>query len=118
MQTQSRFQQRILHKALSQKFDESAKLTEQLLNNPANASAIDGHFKNVCVKISKPLTDRLENTLGLLDMTKGEFFLMAIVDALDKADQVIEDVGLPDHFQKVSEMEAAIQAEFDAKGGV
>jgi hypothetical protein len=118
MLTQSRFEQRILHKALSQKFDESAKFVEILQNIPENAAYFKATFKNVCVKIDQSLTERLESTLSLLDMTKGEFLQMAIVEALDKADVIIEELDLNGHFKEVRAMEDAIQAEYDAKEGV
>lgn len=47
--------------------------------------------KNVCAHLPMPLVDRLENSLGILGMSKREFIQAAIIDALDRFDKIAED---------------------------
>lgn len=44
--------------------------------------------KNVCAHLSLPLVDRLENALGVLDMSKRAFIESAIIDALERFDSI------------------------------
>ncbi len=49
-------------------------------------------FRNVCAKLHPELIDRLESVIGLLGMTKRDFIEIALVDALDRADAILDDV--------------------------
>lgn len=51
-------------------------------------------IKNVCAKVSVQLSDRLDNTLGLLGISKRLFIEAALIDALNKASQIMEQEGL------------------------
>jgi hypothetical protein len=46
--------------------------------------------QNVCAKLAQPLVDRLDNALSVLSMTKRDFIELALIEALDKVDQVLE----------------------------
>jgi len=52
--------------------------------------------KNVCAKLPVILSDRLENTVKYLDIRKRRFIEMAIIQALDDADEVLSEVFTED----------------------
>jgi hypothetical protein len=88
----SALQQKLLHKVLDYKFKNDAAILDHVLNDPSNHEAIKVKFKNVCALISEPLTNRLESTLSILNMSKREFLEMAIIDALNNVDSIIDEV--------------------------
>ena len=47
-------------------------------------------FRNVCAKLHPELVDRLDETTGLLGMTKRDFIELALIDALDRATKILE----------------------------
>lgn len=54
---------------------------------------VGGEVKNVCAKLPIPIVERLDNLIGILDMTKRDFIEMALVDALDRVDAILNKVG-------------------------
>lgn len=54
---------------------------------------VGGEVKNVCAKLPIPIVERLDNLIGILDMTKRDFIEMALVDALDRVDAILNEVG-------------------------
>ena len=50
--------------------------------------------KNVCAKLSIKIVDRLDETCGLIEMSKREFIEMAIVEALDTFDKLAGDFDI------------------------
>lgn len=102
------FEQFIQYRALSFKF-KSAGMSlgafERLLATKSIGTNQDGTFvptesleealpfklQNVCAKLAQPLVDRLDEALGVLDMTKRDFIELALIEALDKVDQVLKD---------------------------
>jgi hypothetical protein len=95
MSKQSLFEQKITLKALNTKFGHNSDyFADMIINDPANAEGLKGKFKNVCAALNMPLVERLENTIGLLDMSKRDFFELAIIEALDKADLIIADIDI------------------------
>jgi len=92
------FEEYITYKALGLKhgFTSAMDLEEMLKEN----GSIE--IRNVCTKMSKELSDRLNNTVNFLDMRKRKFVEMAIIRALDDADVVIQD-NLEDEFERLAE---------------
>lgn len=88
----SYFEQLIQYKALSHKFDDSDKIMDMVLNDPVNEEQINARFKNVCAKLPQELVERMEGTCGLLDMSKRRFIELAVVEALNRCDQIIDEV--------------------------
>lgn len=103
------FKQYIQYKALDFKFGtagNSIDQLERLVAGGAVGHAVDGQFvpaqsleevcpiplRNVCAKLSVELVDRLDNALGVLSMSKRQFIEMAIIEALDEVDKVLQDV--------------------------
>lgn len=50
-------------------------------------------LKNVCAKLSVPLSDEIDRICGLLDVSKREFIQAALVDAIRKANEILEEEG-------------------------
>jgi len=53
-------------------------------------------IKNVCAKVSKELSDRIDNTVGFVDMRKRKFIEMALIQALDDAEAIIAEYLIND----------------------
>lgn len=91
------FTQFIQFRALSAK----AQIEGQAFNSPTTEALIEkaaatspAEFKTVCAPISIPLFDRLTNTLSILDISKRTFIEVAIVEALNRADEIIKQVDV------------------------
>lgn len=89
---QSRFDQYITFKALRVKFDDSGHLLDSILDDPERDQKLP--IKNVCAKLHVSLVDRLDQTIGFLNISKREFVEMAIIEALDKADLIVDELGV------------------------
>jgi len=91
------FEEFITYKALGFKHGSTSAidLDEMLKEN----GSIE--IRNVCTKMSKELSDRLNNTVNLLDMRKRKFVEMAIIRALDDADVLIHE-HLDDEFEQMA----------------
>ncbi len=50
-------------------------------------------FRNMCAKVSPQLYENLEQVCNLLDMTKRQFIEAAVVEAVSKAEELIERHG-------------------------
>jgi len=49
-------------------------------------------MKNVCAKLSKELSDDIDKTVNFLDIRKRRFIELAIIQALEDAKNIIEEV--------------------------
>jgi hypothetical protein len=92
-----KFNQYIQFRALSAKAQIqgnafNSDFTEGLIERAAAASPAE--FKTVCAPISLPLFDRLTSTLMVLDISKRAFIEAAIVEALNQADVIIDQVDI------------------------
>ena len=104
------FEQFIQYRALSFKFSTSGFSMGQLERmveagsvtqldqdgNPVPTTleeVVPYKVQNVCAKLAQPLVDRLDNALSVLDMTKRDFIELALIEALDKVDQMLEETN-------------------------
>ena len=92
-------------------FDETIQL--QVLKLKAMSGGIKGKFldqlleeagetaqvRQMCAKVSHLVYEDLEQVTSLLDMSKREFIETAVVDALQRAHQVIDRSGVMDQFE-------------------
>lgn len=117
------FEQFIQYRALSFKFKSTGSSSlgqmERLLAGGSIGTNQDGTFvpatsleevlpfkvQNVCAKLAQPLVDRLDEALGVLGMTKRDFIELALIDALDKVDQVLVDTNAFEYLDARSEGE-------------
>jgi len=88
------------------KFDELIQLKARQLkaaHSGAASSIIDhaivsgavpsGLMRNLCASISNELFSRVENTCGYLDISKRAFVEAALIEALDRADAILDQVN-------------------------
>jgi hypothetical protein len=112
------FDQFIQFRALKFKFSSLGSLTfddlERMVEAGSLGKEVDGVFvpakgledvspiplRNVCAKLSVQLVERLDNALGILDISKRQFIELALVEALDKVDKVLEDVDAFEYCEK------------------
>ena len=57
--------------------------------------------KNVCTKVSIQLSARLDKLVHDLYLSKREFVEAAIIEALDKAEAIIDAEGLNEHLAEI-----------------
>ena len=86
------FDQYIQHRVLSFKFlnVDNGKLFDHLLDSGQLVETGSVELRNVCAKLSVELAERLDNTLSVIDMSKRQFIEMAILEAMDQAEHVLE----------------------------
>lgn len=96
------FDKLIQFKALSQIYGNSADMLEKIVN-PNNLEETEKvKMRNVCALISVQLFDRLEQTCGLLDLSKRQFIEASLIEALDRADEIVQNEGVFEHFENMS----------------
>lgn len=54
--------------------------------------------KNLCAKVSPQLAQNVDAVCGFLGISKRRFIEASIVDALERAELIIQDEGLVEHF--------------------
>jgi hypothetical protein len=119
----SHFDQFIQYRALSFKFSGMGSMTlddmERMIEAGSLGTAVDGEFvpaktledicpiplRNVCAKLSVELVERLDNALGVLNMSKRQFIEAALIEALNKVDQVLEEVDAFEYHRERAEQE-------------
>lgn len=98
------FEQFIQHRALNFKFTSMGTLTMSQIERMVENGSIrneDGSLctlddvipmklQNVCAKLDQSLVDRLDQALSVLDMTKRDFIELALIEALNKVDEILE----------------------------
>lgn len=120
----SQFEQFIQYRALSFKFSGLGSQTlddmERMIEAGSLGTAVDGVFvpaksledicpiplRNVCAKLSVELVDRLDNALSILSISKRQFIEAALIEALNKVDQVLEEVDAFEYHREYAEQEA------------
>lgn len=99
------FEQFIQHRALCFKFNSMGTLTisdiERMVENGSIRNedgsiatlgdVVPMKLQNVCAKLDQSLVDRLDNALGVLEMTKREFIELALIEALNKVDAILDE---------------------------
>ncbi len=71
------------------------KLLDQLLEESGETAQV----RQMCAKVSHLVYEDLEQVCQLLDMSKREFIESAVIDALSRAHQVIDQSGVMDQFE-------------------
>lgn len=102
----SNFSEYIHYRALAYKYDllkndDLQRKMDHLIDAfPEGGPTLDGfkvpEVKNVCAKLAVDLSDHLDNTVAKLNMSKRQFIEMALIEALEHADHLIECVGAED----------------------
>jgi hypothetical protein len=99
------FDKLIQFKALSQIYRASSNSDVSEMHM-ANMPSVDKEkLRNVCALISVSLFDRLESSCSLLQITKRQFIEAALIEALDKADKIVQDEGVFESFDAASQFD-------------
>lgn len=87
----------LLYKALAFKQTRTGVNLIDYIEN-GNLTVTEGslELKNVCAKVSPALAEELDKTCHLLGISKRRFVEAAIIEALNKADEIIADVDMFD----------------------
>jgi len=89
----SDFKQFIVYRALAFKFErENYDLSERILENAEMAVPL----RNVCAKLTAELSDRIDQTVSVLGISKRLFIERALIEAMDQTDAMLEKVGATD----------------------
>jgi hypothetical protein len=97
------FDDLIRYKALHLKYVSSGANVMELLATKLEHSV---PMKNVCAMISQELFDDLTGTCALLDISKRTFIEAAIIEALAKANAIMNEEHLEEHLVARSNSEA------------
>ncbi|MFQ6202804.1 hypothetical protein ACLMK3_10750 [Streptococcus anginosus] len=98
------FDDLIRFKALNLKYISSGSNILDLMDKGSITAEIP--MKNVCAMITQQLFDDLTNICGLLDISKRQFIESAIIEALKKAQSIMDAEGLEDYLvQRTQERE-------------
>lgn len=73
-----------------------ARATDNLINS----SALESQVKNVCAKVSPDLSDRIDNIVGLLRISKRSFLETIYIDACDRAEKTMREEGVYEYFKE------------------
>lgn len=71
-------------------------LLEMCLDDPEEAQRLP--VRNVCAKLSTALADRLDQTCDLLSISKRAFIEAAVIHALNRADEIMEEWNIGEAF--------------------
>jgi len=90
----SDFNQFIQYRALAFKFDrQNIDITEHFVENAETGEAQPIPLRNVCAKLTVELAERIDNVASVLGVTKRLFIEKALIDAMDRANAMLEEVG-------------------------
>jgi len=101
-QKNNRFNQFIQHKSLSFKFNNSGILMDAIIEDDKENKL---PIKNVCAKLHVSLVERLDTTLSTLSVSKREFIEYAIIEALDRADEIMDEVDVTEFLREQAGIE-------------
>lgn len=96
-----KFDDLIRYKTLHLKFVASGSNIMEMLGT--DRMEHDVPMKNVCAMISQVLFDDLSNTCSLLDISKRTFIESAIIEALAKAETIMDAEELHEYLGHVSQ---------------
>ena len=82
----------------------NSAMTDKVLSE--EAKKYPEELKNISGVISRSLSDRLENTIGILDISKRAFLELALINALDRADEIMASVNIWESVPDQQEEEA------------
>ena len=93
----TQFDQYIQYKALEFKFQGQnvpENITETLIQDSEKLPV-----KNVCAKLHVDLSNLLDQTILNLNMSKRKFIELALIDAIEKAENIMGDVDMTEYFE-------------------
>lgn len=105
MGKRTQFEELILCKALAFKnAQNNGDLLDMLVSQQIENNV---ELKNVCAKVVPQLADKLDEVCGLLSISKRRFIESALIEALKKADDIMQDeVDIFEHMVDAPILEA------------
>jgi len=101
----TRLGQKLTQKALNYKFNEVKEaILEQAVTDLVGMENPPVKVKNLCAYVPQPIYERLEDLLLLLKMSKREFITLAVLEAMDKADQILLEIDIYEDEQEQVEV--------------
>ena len=83
MRKRTQFERLVTQKAMD--FVSNAQ-NEKLTDFMIESGEVDRHMKNLCTKVSIPLSDKIDNLCSILVISKRKFCEAAFIEAIDKAE--------------------------------
>jgi hypothetical protein len=62
-------------------------------------------LKNVCARVHPQLAERIDEIVGLLGISKRRFLEAAFIEAVDQAEQIMEEEGVYDRIGQAGTVE-------------
>lgn len=84
-----------------------------IVNDSGNESAIeyahnnglgDDFTKNLCVRITHELSDRIENVVKILGVPKRKFLETLIITGCDRSEELMREEGVFNHFAEMNDL--------------
>ncbi len=99
-----KFDELIQYKALSLKAFISGQTTGDFVDNLLEQEGFESPImRNICASISTHLFDEVESITGLLSLSKRQFVEGAIIEAVQKAKSIIEQVNPTENQDEIAE---------------
>lgn len=83
----------------------NADLVDMLADGRLQIEGEESPLKNICAKCTPHLSDQVDEVVGLLGISKRRFLEAAIIDAVNKAHEIMRSEGVFD------------EPEFEQEGG-
>lgn len=97
------------YRALAAKHD-NAQVSAGLIDSHIEAVSAAFPTRQIATVVAATLVDDLDDLLAILKMTKRQFLEMALIDAMQKANEILDVHGVHEFFE-----DQAAQAAGDAK---
>lgn len=94
----SKFEEYVKYRALAFKFQDVTQNSTLLEHAIDQLPETD--FKHVSAKLSAALVERLDKQIQILDMSKRQFIEIALIDALDRVEQINDELDIFSRFEK------------------
>ncbi|WP_213105801.1 hypothetical protein [Candidatus Protochlamydia amoebophila] len=89
----------------------NADFTDAILDGCIPMVSGELPVKNVCAKVHPWLSDEIDKVVDLLGISKRRFLEAAFIEAVNKANAIIEAEGVHERFAAMAEAEAHAAAE-------
>ena len=91
MRKRTQFERLVTQKAMD--FVSNAQ-NEKLTDFLIESGQADPQMKNLCTKVSIPLSDKIDNLCAILDISKRKFCEAAFIEAIEKAESIMREEGV------------------------
>ena len=91
MRKRTQFEHLVTQKAMD--FVSNAQ-NEKITDFLIESGQVDQHMKNLCTKVSTPLSDKIDNLCSILDISKRKFCESAFIEAIEKAESIMREEGV------------------------